>query len=273
MISYGVGDRASRALVLTLDRLDAMFAHCAVSTSSPPASASLVTVTPKTTTITTTPAPSATTAVHCGLETCTEEVWARMAGGFPCGARIDWLQTAGGGSLTESTACLQIASAHPIECGTCAPAIATTTMTSSAPSESASVHCSVEACTEEVWTRMAGAFPCGDRIDWLQTAGGGSLNESAACHQIASTHPIECGICSPVSAATLTTTPAPSPTTSVRCGVDACTEEVWSRMAGAYPCGGRIDWLQTAEGGSLNASAACFQIASAHPTECGSCAP
>jgi hypothetical protein len=182
MISYGVGDRAARALVLTLDRLDEMFAHCAVSTPWPSVNASLVTAPPKTT-------PHA----HCGVDLCTEEVWARMAGHSSCGDRISWLQTAEGGSLTERWACFEVASAHPTECGTCASATTATPTTA----ESSSVYCGVEACTEEVWARMAGAFPCGGRIDWLQTVEGGSLNESAACFQIASERPAECGTCAP----------------------------------------------------------------------------
>ncbi len=53
------------------------------------------------------------------------------------------------------------------------------------------------------------------------------------------------------------------------CGCENCTTDVLSTYAGQYTCGGRINWLQTSEGGSFPELAACRKIADAYPGICG----
>ena len=44
----------------------------------------------------------------CGCRECTEDILETMAGAYTCGARISWLQTSEGGSMTEEEACTRI---------------------------------------------------------------------------------------------------------------------------------------------------------------------
>jgi hypothetical protein len=50
---------------------------------------------------------------YCGCSTCTETVWNTLAtddsGSYTCGARITWLQSLAGGSLSEYNACNKVA--------------------------------------------------------------------------------------------------------------------------------------------------------------------
>ena len=61
--------------------------------------------------------------------------------------------------------------------------------------------CGTRACTETTWARLAGDYTCGQRIEWLQTADGGSLSEPEACRIVAAEeYVVECGACSPEAA-------------------------------------------------------------------------
>ena len=55
-----------------------------------------------------TPAPTLSVPSSCGCNQCTDEVLNTMAGDHTCGARISWLQSPGGGSMTEEEACVKI---------------------------------------------------------------------------------------------------------------------------------------------------------------------
>jgi len=54
--------------------------------------------------------PSVTSPVSypCGCQYCTENVLNTMAGDYSCGARIHWLRSTAGGSLTEKEACVKV---------------------------------------------------------------------------------------------------------------------------------------------------------------------
>ena len=65
--------------------------------------------------------------------------------------------------------------------------------------------------------------------------------------------------------------PTSSPSTDVKyCGCDSCTQLVWNTIAtdssGSHSCGGRITWLQSAEGYSEDT--ACAKVASEFPDLC-----
>eukprot|EP00591_Stephanopyxis_turris_P017726 CAMPEP_0195538828 /NCGR_PEP_ID=MMETSP0794_2-20130614/49734_1 /TAXON_ID=515487 /ORGANISM="Stephanopyxis turris, Strain CCMP 815" /LENGTH=1792 /DNA_ID=CAMNT_0040672837 /DNA_START=109 /DNA_END=5487 /DNA_ORIENTATION=- len=171
--------------------------------------------------------------------------------------------------------------------------------------------CGCKDCTSDVLSTLVGtpAHSCGDRIDWLQTIEGGSLNEEEACIVIGrDEYPSICGpMCDPTRcnnsitpaptrsssyaptqvitpAPTLTPSyaPTPDPTASPSikpssgvshpCGCEDCTSDVLSTLVGtpAHSCGARIDWLQTIEGGSLNEEEACIVIGrDEYPSICG----
>jgi hypothetical protein len=58
----------------------------------------------------------------CGCSACTDDVLNTMAGGYTCGARIAWLQSAQGGRKSEVDACKQVAGTEfPQYCGLCNP--------------------------------------------------------------------------------------------------------------------------------------------------------
>ena len=56
--------------------------------------------------------PSSVTS-FCGCNSCTRQVWDAVAtdagGTYSCGARIQWLQTSNGGSMSEREACVRVA--------------------------------------------------------------------------------------------------------------------------------------------------------------------
>ena len=60
---------------------------------------------------------------------------------------------------------------------------------------------------------------------------------------------------------------APQP----KCGCDSCTAEVWSHPAGgSFPCGDRIEWKMTEEGGGLSEEEACRFVSNEYSdNECG----
>ena len=51
---------------------------------------------------------SASNPSPCGCDECTDAILNTKAGDYTCGARINWLQTVGGGSKSEEEACIQI---------------------------------------------------------------------------------------------------------------------------------------------------------------------
>jgi hypothetical protein len=56
--------------------------------------------------------------------------------------------------------------------------------------------CGCSTCTDDVLARMAGAYSCGDRINWLQTTQGGRKSELDACKQVSGEE--FRGICGPM---------------------------------------------------------------------------
>jgi hypothetical protein len=83
-------------------------------TTSMPTTAKPITNKPITSKPTFKPTTSKPTAkTYCGCSTCTETVWNTLAtdggGSYTCGARITWLQSLAGGSLSEYNACKKVA--------------------------------------------------------------------------------------------------------------------------------------------------------------------
>jgi len=171
-------------------------------------------------TVTPTPDPK------CGCESCTEEVLDRIANGFRCGGRIDWLINNG---ATENDACSQVGGEeYPSICGLCDPntcdqivdlpetpipslraTAAPVALTSSpvAPSEAPFAptpnapptiepKCGCSSCTQDVLDRNANGYSCGGRINWLINNEG--FSEADACASVAgSEYPYICGGCDP----------------------------------------------------------------------------
>ncbi len=49
------------------------------------------------------------TVTYCGCPSCTSTIWNTLAGQYSCGARISWLRSREGGSLSEYDACVKVA--------------------------------------------------------------------------------------------------------------------------------------------------------------------
>lgn len=268
-----------------------------------------------TTSITSSPSSSQT---FCGCKSCDQLALNNLAGAYSCGTRIEWLQSQVGGSFTEYDACFIIGNTEfPDECGICdptschessTPTQAPVPLSSSSPSTSVPYDhpsssptapiCGCATCDEAALNTLAGAYSCGARIQWLQSAAGGSLSEDGACFVIGNIEfPQECGKCnptvcndspspslvpskSPTNIPSDSPTPLPSarptplPTISHPCGCGTCDEAALSALAGAYSCGARIQWLQSVAGGSMLEEEACIRIGSIEfPLECENCDP
>ncbi|KAL9179269.1 hypothetical protein ACHAXT_008559 [Thalassiosira profunda] len=144
---------------------------------------------------------------------------------------------------------------------------------SDAPQPSA--PCGCEACSlDAVATDGSGTFTCGARIDWLQING---YDEAGACAKVASEFPdiCDCGciVATPAPTPLPTDQPTNEPTASpivTYCGCATCTQTIWDTMAtdagGSYSCGGRITWLQNAQG--YNEPDACEKVGLEFPDIC-----
>jgi len=85
-----------------------------------------------------------------------------------------------------------------------APTPAPTTSPTKSPSEKPSTsplesppppaRCGCQSCTDEVWDTFAGAYQCGDRIEWMANPFGGGLStEEEACRFVSDEFPTICG--------------------------------------------------------------------------------
>jgi len=113
----------------------------------------------------------------------------------------------------------------------------------------------VDGSCEDAWdtvaTDSAGSYTCGDRIEWLTTTDGGSFSLDEAKKRVASEFPSKCGACG------------------------RTCEDVWDHLAtdsaGTFSCGSRIEWLTTADGGSLTLDDAKTRVATEFPGVCKPC--
>jgi len=113
----------------------------------------------------------------------------------------------------------------------------------------------VDGSCEDAWdtvaTDSAGSYTCGDRIEWLTTTDGGSFSLDEAKKRVASEFPSKCGACG------------------------RTCEDVWDHLAtdsaGTFSCGSRIEWLTTADGGSLTLDEAKTRVATEFPGVCKPC--
>jgi hypothetical protein len=154
------------------------------------------------------------------------------------------------------------------KCSSTGPATPTSSPVSSPPTTT----CGCSTCTDAALNTMAGAYTCGDRIDYLQNDIG--FSEVDACKRVAGVEfPDECAPCDPDRCGP-TSSPTATPTKPPQqyCGCPLCTDDVWSTMAGAHTCGARIEWLQSAKG--FSEDRACKRVAGKEfPDECGLCNP
>lgn len=130
--------------------------------------------------------------------TCTDNVLGALAGEYDCRSRITYLMKQG---KSEFDACYQIAvTEFPGVCGPCVP-VSSASVTEVAAQEVVSSVSTISCnhpttCTATVLRTMAGAFSCGDRINWLMSSEG--LSEAQACMVVAvNEFPNACGGCNP----------------------------------------------------------------------------
>jgi hypothetical protein len=135
----------------------------------------------------------------CGCFACTAEILQHKAGGFTCLQRMDFLQTAGGGNLTELDACARVADEFPDNiCGpACHPVTCTTLSPTSSPTRAPPEFCTCYDCNATVLNTTVNGFTCAERMRFLQTASGGRSNETEACQFVAEEFRDECGLCHP----------------------------------------------------------------------------
>ena len=108
---------------------------------------------------------------------------------------------------------------------------------------------------------------CRDRILFAQSADGGNLPEDQACVSVATSFPDDCGACNP------DTCYDDDDDDGERCGCPTCTREVLDTSVDGISCGTRIDFFQTADGGSLSELDACTVVANEFQDSCGPCSP
>jgi hypothetical protein len=121
----------------------------------------------------------------CGCEDCTLDVWNRQAGDLTCGDRIMYLQTPGGGTLSEADACERISNAYP---AICSPGCNPSKCDGKAPA-----LCGCDSCSVQIWDTPANGFTCGERIQFLRSPAGGSTGEIDACIAVSDQFPSICG--------------------------------------------------------------------------------
>lgn len=129
--------------------------------------------------------------------------------------------------------------------------------------------CVCAACTSDVWNSEAGSFTCGQRIDFLASPQGESLRFVEACRFVAGEFPDVCGPCNPDSCSAENGEEEEEAADNPCPFCDACTSDVLNQLAGAFSCGGRINYLLTPEGGSLSNEEACQFVAEEFPDVCG----
>ena len=144
--------------------------------------------------------PTSNLTPRCGCETCTEDVWERMADGYTCGSRISFVRYSDqetllgvditSGPFDEEGACRFVTNEFPNIC-TCycaendnaSPTPSPIGQASPTPSpvvlnpipiptwnptSNLTPRCGCETCTEDVWERMADGYTCGSRIGFVR---------------------------------------------------------------------------------------------------------
>jgi hypothetical protein len=198
----------------------------------------------------------------CGCSGCTDAVWERDAGGFKCGARIEYLQASFAATYpTEQDACRRVAGIEfPDICGPCDPA----SCGAAKARDQGTTYCGCAECTEDTWALDADDYSCGARITWLlENESTTHPTEEDACRLVAgSQYPEICGNkCNPD-----TCIPSPSPT---RCGCPHCNEDALGVLADGYSCEARIDFVMRDTATFPTEVDACRKIAVEFPNECG----
>lgn len=154
-------------------------------TAEPTSSPVAATAAPTTTPVATEPT--------CGCDDCTAEILGLDAGGISCGDRINLFQDPEFGGLTESEACLSVASEFATTCGpACNPTLCDG-QAPSATSEPAPLVCGCTDCTADLLGLDTGGLSCGARISFLQSPDGGGISELEACSVVTAEFPTICG--------------------------------------------------------------------------------
>lgn len=210
-----------------------------------------------------TAAPTSLPETLCGCESCTEQVWDSLAGGFSCGERIQQIHGEPG-YPTHWDACAYVALEFASTCGACHPVTCDSEIAPTptvAPEEEEEIvtnesHCGCAVCNNRIWNNDAEGHTCGDRILWLQN-NDPWMTEEEACRAVGKTeHPLSCGDCDP------DTCGRPIE----RCGCKECDDETWNANANGFTCGERVEWVM---GTGETSMAACALVASEFPTICG----
>ena len=133
-------------------------------------------------------------------DTCTNDIFNRVADGSTCKARMTWLMQAQ--SYSELDACSQVAGVeYPDICGPCNPGSTVEDPTpvdvSEPPSQDRLTDChKPDTCTNDILNKVAGGATCKDRMTWLMQVQ--KYSELDACSQVAGVeYPDICGPCKP----------------------------------------------------------------------------
>ena len=202
--------------------------HPACTITAPTSQAPFATNSP-TRSVSVTPTPEADTGPRfCECFSCTPLIWESLAGQFSCGARIEFLQTVAGGTLSLEESCRQVGLEFPDSCGPCNPDICdaptlspSLTLPTIEPSRSpimppteadetiASIsvvptfgpavaeYCGCFDCTAIVWDTLVRGVSCGTRIEFFQMDASSNLSLEESCRRVALDLPDNCGPCNP----------------------------------------------------------------------------
>lgn len=204
---------------------------------------------------------------HCSCQECTSELFESRTSAFTCKEYM--LLKMGQLSITEDEACIITAERFPDICGIgCNPNTCPSNNVAKEPETGD--RCGCASCDDQTWNTPTGedGTTCGERISWLVSEIGGSLNSTWACMQIANNEfPEECGACNPMTCHEEASVEQDVPPPTF-CGCPHCVPEELNRDANGVTCGNRIGWLQTLIGQSHNEIDACIKTQQDFPAYC-----
>jgi hypothetical protein len=164
--------------------------------------------------------PVTTNLPHCNCSGCTEQVWKSLIDDVSCEAHVTWVQNYIPDKTSEPSACQYVSEAFPLSaCGqNCNPATCqhVSLLTDVATSQS-TITCGCPNCSDDILSRVADVFTCGERIRFLTA----SSSEADACSVVAGKEfrdicgpQCDPGRCNSAPLSSLPVTPVATPTTS-----------------------------------------------------------
>jgi beta-glucanase (GH16 family) len=164
--------------------------------------------------------------VSCGCSDCDASTLGRMADGYSCRDRIEWLIDTD--SNTEEEACFSVSNQFPNICGQCNPA--TCSRNCFCPG-----NCDDSILDQQV-TDIGGTYSCRDRIQWIM--GTENVSHESACILVSEEFPSVCGQGCHSNSCNHSPTPV-----VVDCGCPACSDQTLNQVAAGHSCRDRINWV------------------------------